>query len=59
MVPVQKSPALSIVSIRLRHNNGRWFLVHQVFSDTARLGIFTSTAAADKFLAAQSKGGAR
>lgn len=48
-------PALSIVSKQYRHNNGRWFTVHQVFSPTARLGIFTSIAAAEKFKAAQSE----
>ncbi len=56
MVPAQTP--LHIVSSRLRHNNGRWFVVHQVFSPAGRLGIFKSIAAANAFLAAQSTGGA-
>ncbi len=56
MVPVQTT--LHIVTSRLRHNNGRFIHIHQVFSPTGRLGIFKSIAAAEKFVAAQSKGGA-
>lgn len=48
-------PALSIRTIRMRHNNGRWFTVHQVFSPAGRLGIFTTIKAAEKFKAAQSE----